>query len=146
MTDPAAIRWESLGTIVAALGLAVWALRETDPTKPRSRAEGPLIARFRVRASGKPARTFDLESGSILGRGGNCAAVVDDPTVSKSHARVGFDGRAWIEDLDSTNGTFVNGRRVAGSTWLRRGDRIGLGAAKIVFLGLIPRNSNGPKG
>jgi hypothetical protein len=145
MSDPNSIRWESVGAIAATFGLAIWALRDTDRVSS-VKAEGPLAARFRIRGAGGYTETHDLESGAVLGRSAICTALVDDPTVSKQHARVRFDAKPWIEDLDSTNGTFVNGRRVVGSTNLRRGDRIALGSAKIVFLGLVPRVDIDPKG
>jgi len=144
MTGPAAIAWESLALVAAAFGLAVWALRDTDAASA-PRTGGPLVARLRLHAAGE-WRVVDVADAATLGRGYDCAVVLDDATVSKHHARVGIEGRAWIEDLQSTNGTFVNGHRIEGITWLRRGDRIALGTAKIVFLGLVSAPTNGPKG
>ena len=61
----------------------------------------------------------------------------DDTAVSKWHARMHCDGTvATIEDLASTNGTFVNGQRIETPTPLRRGDRIGLGTNQILFQGI----------
>ena len=145
MTDPTAIRWESLLVIAGTFGLAVWALRDPEASKSAATAAGPLAARFRLRYADVNT-IVDLDDRAILGRGHDCAVKFDEPTVSKHHARVGFDSRPWIEDLGSTNGTTVNGRVIAGSVWLRRGDRIALGAAKIVFLGLVPRGTSTPKG
>jgi hypothetical protein len=144
MTDPAGIRWESLGAIVGAFALAVWALR--DPGAVKQPQLPDAVMRFRIQSKNTPIRTAELADGSQLGRGGDCDLVLDDSTVSKHHARVHFEGQPWIEDLDSTNGTFVNGRRVTGTNALRRGDRIALGAAKLVFLGLAPRGTSGLKG
>lgn len=146
MSDPAAIRWESLGTIAGAFALAVWALRDTDSARMQVPGKGPLAARFRLKRAGGASYTVDLDTGAILGRGADCSAILDDSTVSKHHCRVGFDARPWLEDLDSTNGTYLNGRRISGSAWLRRGDRIALGTAKIAFLGLVPRGTSGSKG
>jgi hypothetical protein len=147
MTDPTAIRWESLGTIAGAFALAVWALRDSDGARAPMPGGGPQAARFRLKPAGGASYTVDLENGAILGRGADCSATIDDNTVSKHHCRVGLDGRPWIEDLGSTNGTYVNGRRISGSaSWLRRGDRIALGTAKLVFLGLVRRSTSGPKG
>lgn len=60
--------------------------------------------------------------------------VVADVEVSRRHARLirQADGSYLIEDLGSTNGTFVNGRRVAGQQALKRGDVIMLGS-KVLF-------------
>ena len=77
------------------------------------------------------------------GRGRACEVVFDDATVSKMHARLRLDaGVATIEDLDSTNGTLLNGKRLEGVTALRRGDRIGLGANQIVYLGAPPEGDS----
>ena len=146
MTDPAGLHWTSVATTAAAFTLAVWALRDTDAKKPPPTAGDPSAMRFRIWSRSGPKRTVDVADEARLGRGTDCDVVLDDPAVSKRHARVRFDGQAWIEDLDSTNGTFVNGRRVTGTTLLRRGDRIALGTAKIVFLGLVHRGPKGSKG
>ena len=148
MNGIAAIQWESLGTIVAAFALAVWALRDPDAARTPSTVVAGQATLVRVRASlpGRPARTAQLGDGATVGRAPGCDLVLDDPTVSKHHARIRCDESPQIEDLHSTNGTYVNGRPVDGPTALRRGDRIALGAAKIVFLGLAVRGSKHPKG
>jgi hypothetical protein len=138
--DATAIRWESIVVIAASFGLAVWALRDPK-TAAATESSAPGAARLALHGRSGPARIVEIDSGAVLGRASACTVVLDDPTVSKHHARIAFDARAWIEDLDSTNGTFVNGRRITGSAPLRRGDRIALGAAKLSFLGLAPRNS-----
>ena len=66
--------------------------------------------------SGEPGagRSFDLTSITTLGRDVNNAMVIADPFASSEHAVLTFRGRGWyVEDLGSTNGTFVNGRAVA---------------------------------
>jgi pSer/pThr/pTyr-binding forkhead associated (FHA) protein len=146
MTDPATIRWESLATIAGAFALAVWALRDPEGAKHGASSGDASAMRFRIRMKNMPARTVDALDGWRLGRGADCDVVLDEPAVSKHHARVHFDGRASIEDSESTNGTLVNGRRIAGATFLRAGDRIALGTAKIVFLGLVHRGPASPKG
>ncbi len=74
--------------------------------------------------------TFHLPDGSdaTLGRGDEAGLRVDRPLVSRRHCRVIAhpDGRLEVVDLDSTNGTFVNGRRVA-RAWLGPGDRLTVG-------------------
>jgi pSer/pThr/pTyr-binding forkhead associated (FHA) protein len=63
----------------------------------------------------------------VLGRGRGCDVELDDNTVSRRHARLRYRDGAWvIQDLGSTNGTRVNGRR-AGRCQLRPGDRVALG-------------------
>lgn len=56
-----------------------------------------------------------LESKSVtLGRGGNCDVILDDPNVSRVHARISQDpfGRWIVEDLESQNGVLVSGQRI----------------------------------
>jgi pSer/pThr/pTyr-binding forkhead associated (FHA) protein len=49
----------------------------------------------------------------VIGRGGSCDLVLDDPKASRAHAKVSLRGRRpTLQDLDSANGTFVNGHRV----------------------------------
>ena len=60
--------------------------------------------------------------------------VLDDPNVSRRHAEVRPSGGAWIvNDLGSTNGIKVNGRRVDGPQSLKRGDVIELGTSRVTF-------------
>lgn len=63
----------------------------------------------------------------LVGRHQSCDVVLSDPAVSREHARLIFRGSNWIvQDLKSTNGTFLNGARV-GRSELRPGDRLMLG-------------------
>lgn len=65
----------------------------------------------------------------VLGRAPTASVRLDDESVSKEHARLSHtDNRFLIEDLGSSNGTFVNGRRVHGRAEIRPGDLIRLGA------------------
>ena len=72
--------------------------------------------------------------GSTIGRSHDCDIVLDDAGISRHHAdvRPGPDG--WtVEDLGSTNGVLLNGRRIHEPQPLRPGDRIELGSTEIVF-------------
>ena len=76
----------------------------------------------------------------IVGRGATCQITIDDPMLSRRHARL--DLRAAepeIEDLGSRNGTQLNGRPLRGRAALRDGDRIRLGTQELVFL--APRSA-----
>ena len=77
-----------------------------------------------------PADPAFLQAAEVtLGRSPDCALVFADDTVSRHHARLELrDGRWFLVDLDSSNGTLVNGRRVRDSE-VRAGDEIQLGAA-----------------
>lgn len=71
---------------------------------------------------------FTLDRGQLVfGRAEDCNARIDDPSLSRRHARVTRSAGGFaIEDLDSTNGTAVNGNPITSSR-LRDGDRIELG-------------------
>jgi pSer/pThr/pTyr-binding forkhead associated (FHA) protein len=133
--DPLVIRWESLFMAIGALALAVWAFRSPFSTEAAP-AEALSSAALQVVRPGRPVEVVEVSDGATLGRGRECDVVFDDSTVSKAHARLRLEaGAASIEDLDSTNGTLLNGARVAGMAALRRGDRIDLGTNQIVYLG-----------
>ncbi len=64
----------------------------------------------------------------IIGAAAGCQIVVEAPTVSSRHCRLTQSGSGLVlEDLNSTNGTFVNDQRVADAARVSRGDRISLG-------------------
>jgi hypothetical protein len=74
----------------------------------------------------------------VLGRSRESDVRVDDPNVSRRHAEIRQEGATyWLVDLDSTNGTEVNGRRVSRAK-LADGDTIVLGGTEIVFGRRLP--------
>jgi pSer/pThr/pTyr-binding forkhead associated (FHA) protein len=79
-------------------------------------------------------KSFPLEKRRIvIGRSKDCDIQVADSNVSRRHAEVRQEGAAhWLVDLDSTNGTEVNGRRLKRAK-LRPGDTITVGATELVF-------------
>lgn len=69
-----------------------------------------------------------------IGRGVDNEIFVDDPLVSRRHAKVLWSGdRCYLQDTGSTNGTSLNGTPVAGAVELSPGDVIGVGGAEIRF-------------
>jgi hypothetical protein len=90
---------------------------------------GGLLPRRRPRPLLDPER---LASGRIvIGRSSACELVVADDTVSRRHAALELRQGGWrIVDLGSTNGTWVNGRRVVEAEVLA-GDELQLGAARF---------------
>jgi pSer/pThr/pTyr-binding forkhead associated (FHA) protein len=73
--------------------------------------------------------THTIDREVTVGRGGGCALVLSDDTyVSQLHARLfPQNGEGYVEDLGSTNGTYVNGKQITGVTRLKRGDRVQFG-------------------
>ncbi len=69
----------------------------------------------------------------VLGRSKDCDIQLADPNVSRRHAELRQEGSAyWLIDLDSTNGSMVNGRRVARAK-LEAGDTITIGSTELLF-------------
>ena len=78
-----------------------------------------------------------LQSPTTLGRSPECTVVLKDPGCSSHHAAIRSEGGRWVlEDSGSTNGTWVNGERLAGPHPLKEGDRIQMGAQALVARGL----------
>jgi DNA-binding winged helix-turn-helix (wHTH) protein len=84
-------------------------------------------------------RNIVLEASEcIVGRDPTCVAWIDAPGVSRRHARIAISRRggdvvATIEDLDSTNGTYVNGRPISKATEISDGTRLTFGDATLTF-------------
>jgi DNA-binding winged helix-turn-helix (wHTH) protein len=97
----------------------------TTPGKPR-----PTAASFSLLSNDQILPLVEGEN--IAGRGAECAVVVDATTVSRRHARITVSlGVATLEDLGSTNGTFVNNAAISSPTCLKDGDEIALGKAVL---------------
>ncbi|AEF16575.1 MULTISPECIES: FHA domain-containing protein [Thermoanaerobacterium] len=79
--------------------------------------------------------SFNLFEVTTIGRADDCDIVVDNPYVSSKHAMIRKKGKKYIiQDLNSTNGTFVNGRRVKNIVRLKNEDVIKLGNEEYRFL------------
>jgi hypothetical protein len=85
--------------------------------------------RLIVRRGPQPNQIYELDKSiSTLGRDITNDIVINDPEVSRHHCRLTQGGGGFtLEDLGSTNGTFVNGQRLTGARPLTPGDMIGLG-------------------
>lgn len=109
---------------------------EAVDADPGGVADSPASARFWVVWKD---RAIVLAGGEhVIGRDAASAVWIDDESVSRRHARIrvpaaGTDDRTTIEDLNSTNGTYVQGRRVSAAATLENGDRIRVGTVTLVF-------------
>lgn len=84
--------------------------------------------------AGEPAvgRSFGLDVITPLGRDVNNAIVIDDAFASAEHAVLTYRGRSWyLEDLDSTNGSYINGQPVDGVSALGYGDELQIGQVRF---------------
>lgn len=81
-----------------------------------------------VRSEGQAGLDFTVTDATVLGRSDEADIVLDDPYASEFHLRlVASEGGLTLHDLGSTNGTYLNGRRVTAPTELRRGDAVQVG-------------------
>lgn len=103
---------------------------------PVAPSPAPVADRPCPRLESSTGQTVTLvDHKALLGRLEDCALQFDDPNVSRHHAEVRPDGTGgWcVEDLGSTNGTYVNGIRIGGATPLRNGDQLSVGRNTVVF-------------
>lgn len=79
-------------------------------------------------------RQFRLQPVTLVGRSPTCTLVLPDSFVSTEHARISVRrGQWWLDDLDSRNGTTLNGVPLAGPVVLSTGDIIGIGRVEFRF-------------
>ena len=79
---------------------------------------------------------YHLDDEVYLGRGKDNEIVLKDPYISKKHLRIVEDeGNYFLEDLESANGTFLNGDRVMDVIKLKNGDRIRVGQIEFLYVG-----------
>lgn len=85
--------------------------------------------RMVMRSGSSAGKEYPLEKSEIfVGRDLSNDVVINDPEISRRHARLYIQGSSYVlEDLGSTNGSFVNGQRLAGPVLLRPGDSVTFG-------------------
>jgi hypothetical protein len=94
---------------------------------PRRRRRGNLGLEF-LEPSDRSGERIDVETGVTIGRSPDCDLSLQDTYLSTRHARIANDeGDLSIEDLGSTNGTYVNQELVKGRVRLERGDVVQVG-------------------
>jgi alpha-2-macroglobulin-like protein len=114
---------------VAPSGSAEVSVRRAAAGEGERLAPASLVVRT---AEGE--RAFDLRSPISIGRDARSSIQVLDKVVSKDHCRVEREGERYVlRDLDSLNGTFLNGERVRGAVALAHGDAISVGSLRATF-------------
>jgi len=82
----------------------------------------------------EPGTVFDLREGATLGRSDHAEVRVDDPFASSAHARIFPRGDFMlVEDMGSTNGTYLNGRQLRGAERLKVADVIRIGDSEYRY-------------
>ncbi len=104
----------------------------TKPLKPGTLRFAP---RLLMQTGPNPGCEFIVTQDALLiGRSEQCEIVINDPRVSRRHSHLIWDGAyCTIEDLGSTNGTFVNDQRLTKPYVLRAGDRVRVADVVLVF-------------
>jgi pSer/pThr/pTyr-binding forkhead associated (FHA) protein len=115
-------------------------LRRSRNERLSAPAQAPLAAdkavQLRLKVVDPPqrrGRVYELGEEVTVGRSPGCAVSLDDDSfISSVHARVfRRSGELWLEDLGSTNGTWLNDERVDGPSRLQRGDRVKVGSTTL---------------
>ncbi len=101
----------------------------------------PSVWRFDL-----PGRSVALFEGELnLGRSRGCGIVLADPCISRVHALVTIRaGRVFVQDLRSSNGTFVNGERILEERELVEGDRLAIGNFDLMLCAGAPVETSFP--
>lgn len=98
------------------------------PARQQSRRGKKAPSKVAVVEGPQSGKTFNLDQELTIGRSDKSTLVLDDTYVSQVHARIFARGDSYmVEDLGSTNGTYLNRRRITSPSELQRGDRVKIG-------------------
>ena len=112
-----------------------------EPVRSRRRDQGPDLSagvepRLEVVAAMgyDPGAVIDVSEGATLGRAGSADIHVEDPFASSVHARIfSHNGFMHVEDMGSTNGTYLNGRQLRKAQQLKPSDTIRIGDSEYRY-------------
>jgi pSer/pThr/pTyr-binding forkhead associated (FHA) protein len=131
--------WAEVKTVPAASAAApptTAAPAVAAPAGRRARRKGPATHLVVVEPRDQKGRSFELGQELTVGRAAGCQITLDDSYASQLHARVfQRDGLLYVEDLGSTNGSFLNGKKVTSPVTLERGDHLKVGNTVLEVAG-----------
>ncbi len=131
-------RLGSLEIVAALFAVAIVAARPRVRVAEEGGVLTPVQAQLRVLEVGNE-RAFEATCPLVIGRGQDAQLVLADPEVSRRHARLETqNGTVFVRDLDSSNGTFLNGRRLTSAIELREGDQVDVGTTRLLVEKLRP--------
>lgn len=131
--------WAELRAPVATAAAAAPAPVSNRPARRAGRAAGAAARPGRrggapkalrvIEPAAQQGRTYPLADELTVGRAAGCSITLDDTYVSQIHSRVFTrDGKIFVEDVGSTNGTYLNRAKVQGPMVMQRGDRLQVGS------------------
>ena len=133
-----------VASLYAFVGWSVWLLWQDLSKQSRMLAahQPPLLSLERdIEGDPQPVRFRTTEL--VIGRDPACDYTISNSTVSARHTRLAFrSGQWWVEDLQSTNGTFLNQEQVSEPIVITNGDRIRCGQVTLrLIIGERPGNT-----
>ena len=122
-------------SIVRLIYLDISDSKRRESTSGRGYAYLKLI-NLRRNLTFKMHESYSIKESALIGRSKRCQIYIDDPYMSKNHAKIFLrDGAFYIEDLDSTNGSFLNGRRLPDHPIrLKDSDKLSFGNISFIFV------------
>lgn len=126
--------WRAVRAIVADLWGGTRRERRASraETSPVRRSRGAPTKVVVLDEHGSKLGTYRLSQPLQIGRGASCEIRLSDTYASQAHARISNRNGSWVvEDLGSTNGTYLNQRKVTAPVALAAGDRIRIGKTTL---------------
>ena len=138
MTFPAQMRLGSLEAVAALAAFALVSLRSARLPAAASIASRMMRIQLDIAEHGRTRRVAAVLPATV-GRSAEADVLILDPEVSRRHALFDAEGNViFLTDLGSSNGTFLNGKKVTQAIEVRAGDQIDVGTARMTFLNGTP--------
>src|SRR5438105_7200328 len=121
---------------------AVFGSEEPTPARAQSASSTPRLI---LKGLTGDVTEYPLGANNVLGRSTTASVRLADREVSRKHSQIDREGEQYVlRDLGSSNGTFINGKRIFAPTELKDGDEVVIGTSKMEFrlaMGAKPKNA-----